>query len=112
MFSISESLYVELHLLRFEDIKEIQASFEEVFPYTMEVFLTESDYHRMVEDARELAGEEHPERAAIFSDDYNWGEYHPTKTHVYRNGQLLLQTKIGFKHRNAALQFKLKWFQS
>ncbi len=113
MFSISESLYADLHLLSFEGIRELFNSFTQSFPFSMDLLVSKRDYDRMVEDARGLAGEEHPECSTQYnSKEYLWSEYHPLNNHVYKNGDILLQTKIGFVSREAAMLFKLKWFQS
>lgn len=113
MFSISESYFAELHNLGMSKVKSLRESFEASFPYSMEIMVDKAEYQRMVEDANELAGVGHPESINVYScRNFQWSEYHPKNSHVYRNGAILLSTLVGFTHRIPAMQFKLKWFQS
>ena len=112
MYSISESYFVQLHGLNMPGLNNLWTSFNEQFPYSMELYLDQEDYNRMCDDAYELAGQGHPECILGYSNDaFSWSEYHPKNSHVYKNGAIVLATRIGFQSQRAAMQFKLKWFQ-
>ena len=113
MFSISETYFAELHTLNASRLTDLHESYKSCFPHSMDVFVSHTDYARMILDIESIAGEGHPETSTTYSTDtYLWSEFHPRNSHMYRNGQLVLATKIGFKNSRHALQFKLKWFQS
>lgn len=113
MYSISETYYAELHTLSLPEMSHLKDSFKRNFPWTIDVFVSQQDYARMVEDCNELAGDGHPESTTEYQNkSHGWSEYHPKNSHVYKNGAILLHTLVGFASRKAAMQFKLKWFQN
>ncbi len=111
MYSISETYYAELHTLDLTQMNHLMDSFKRNFPWTINVFVSQTDYSRMVEDASDLAGAGHPESVVGYCNSkHGWSEYHPKNSHVYKDGKILLHTLVGFATRKAAMQFKLKWF--
>ena len=113
MFTISESLYAELHKMNFDQIQTLHDSFVASFPHKVQLYIPAIDVLQAITDLEEIAGPGHPESSTTYSSDvFQWSEYHPTGSAIVRDGSMLMVSTIGFAKASDAIQFKLKWFKS
>lgn len=113
MFTISETQFAKLHTLTFKELTLLMDSFTKAFPYMVDILVHKDDIGRMVSEAREIAGEEHPEITDIYSSaKFKWSEYHPKTADIVTRYGMMVSSKVGFARSADAIQFKLKWYQN